>query len=421
MPVKHPVVILSGMTDAALGLEALTLGAQDYLVKGDFDEKLLAKTIRYSIERKKNIEALRESIERYDLVSKATSDMVWDWNLVNGEVYRDVRSWNKIFESSLKELGPTPQFFFNRIHPDDAPCTIKKINDIMGDPSQSIFEVECRIRMEGENYAYINDLGYIIRDEAGKATRVIGATQNITQRKEAEFILKASEERYKYLFNNNPACILIWDLEDFHILEVNDSAIEQYYYSKEEFLKMTILDLQTPEDWPEIKELALKASANVFFKVNATWKHLNKAGECMYMDITSHRIEYKGKPVILALANNVTEKNLLEEKLEEERLQKQQEITEAVISAQEKERREIGGELHDNVNQILASSRLYLGLAKRDINKPSSFLDESEILISSAIAEIRSLSHSLIPPSLKDLPFGEAIDNLFLPFQKRPR
>lgn len=89
-----------------------------------------------------------------------------------------------------------------------------------------------------------------------------------------------------------------------------------------------------------------------------------------------------------------------------------------MISAQEKERQEIGGELHDNVNQILASSRLYLGLAKRDLNKSNPFLDETEILISSAIAEIRSLSHSLIPPSLNDSQLGEALANFIATVSK---
>ncbi|MEP7108112.1 MAG: PAS domain S-box protein [Ferruginibacter sp.] len=415
---KTPVVILSGLTDTTLALDAISLGAQDYLIKGDFDEKLLAKTIRYSIERKKNMEALQESIERYNLVSKATNDMVWDWNIITGEVYRNVESWNKLFESSLEKLGSTTQFFINRIHPEDLVPTLNRVNAILENPNQFIFEVECRVKKENGDYAFITDLGYIIRNRSGNATRIIGATQNITERKEGEAILKSSEERYRYLFNNNPACILIWNLDDFRILEVNDSSIEQYNYTKEEFLKMTMLDLQIPEDSHEIKELAQKASANVFFKVNTTWKHINKSGEYMFMDITSHRIEYNGNAVILALANNVTEKILLEEKFEEEQLKKQLEITEAVITAQEKERHEIGRELHDNVNQILASSRLYLGLAKRDINVPNQFLDETEILITSAIAEIRSLSHSLIPPSLDDLELAEALDNIIATVSK---
>ena len=411
---KIPVVILSGLADTSLALEAITLGAQDYLIKGDFDEKLLAKTIRYSIERKRNMEALQESIERYNLVSKATNDMVWDWNVISGEIYRNIDSWNKIFGGSLKEISPTISFFTRKIHPDDVTATLQKVNEILGNPNEYIFQVECRVQKQDGTYAYIMDLGYIIRNEAGKAARIIGATQNITERKEAEVILKASEERYRYLFNNNPAGILIWDMDDFSILEVNQPAIEQYNYTREEFLKKSILELRNAEDEQAVRELAHKARADIFFKMTATWKHITKSGEYIYMEITSHRIDYKGKSVILALANNVTEKISLEEKLKEEQVKKQQEITEAVISAQEKERQQIGAELHDNVNQILASSRLYLGLAKRDLSLPNPFLDETEILITSAIAEIRSLSHSLIPPSLNDSELAEALANIIV-------
>lgn len=409
---KIPVVILSGLADTSLALEAITLGAQDYLIKGDFDEKLLAKTIRYSIERKKTMEALQESNERYNLVSKATNDMVWDWNLITGEVYRNTESWNKIFESSLKEIIPNTQFFIDRIHPDDVISTLKKVDEILKDPEEFIFENECRVKKENGNYMHIRDLGYIIRDDTGKATRIIGATQNITERKVAEAVLKASEERYKYLFNNNPACIIIWDLDTFQILEVNDSSIEQYNYSKEEFLKKKIFELKNTEDDQALRELAQKAKADIFFKMTTTWKHRNNIGEYLFMEITSHRIEYQGKTVMLALANNVTEKFLLEEKLEEEQIIKQQEITEAVISAQEKERQEIGAELHDNVNQILACSILYLGLAKREMGEQSQFLNETEKLISSAITEIRSLSHSLTPPSLDDSQLAESLNNI---------
>ncbi|MEO6548272.1 MAG: PAS domain S-box protein [Ferruginibacter sp.] len=409
---KTPVVILSGLIDTRLALDAITLGAQDYLIKGDFDEKLLSKTIRYSIERKRNLEALQESIERYNLLSKATNDMVWDWNVATGEIYRNLESWNKFFGSTLTYITPDMQFFFDRIHPDDKVETENKVKTILTTPTEFIYNVECRVRRDDGSYAHIVDLGYIIRDESGKATRIIGATQNITQRKEAEAVLKSSEERYRYLFNNNPACILVWDLNTFEILEVNESAIEQYYFTKEQFLSKTVLDLCDEDDHCHLRELAQKATANVFFKVNDTWKHVNRMGEYMFMDITSHRIEYKGRAVVLSLANNVTEKIMLEEKLEDEQVKKQQEITQAVITAQEKERQVIGSELHDNVNQILASSRLYLGLAKRDLKQTNAFLDETEFLISSAIAEIRYLSHSLIPPSLDDSELTESLNNI---------
>src|ERR1700761_8210257 len=62
---RVPVILLTGLTDTKLALQALVLGAQDYLVKGDFDENLLSRPIRYSLERMRNLLYLRESEERY--------------------------------------------------------------------------------------------------------------------------------------------------------------------------------------------------------------------------------------------------------------------------------------------------------------------------------------------------------------------
>jgi signal transduction histidine kinase len=133
------------------------------------------------------------------------------------------------------------------------------------------------------------------------------------------------------------------------------------------------------------------------------------------MEITSHRVIFNGKVAVLAIGNNVTEKIMLEQELENEKIKKQQEITGAVISAQEKERQEIGSELHDNVNQILASSRLYLGLVRKNINGDvSNYLDETEKLISTAINELRKLSHTLIAPSMEETELVDAIEHLII-------
>src|ERR1700759_2230188 len=59
------VILLTGLNDTKIAMQALVMGAQDYLVKGDFDEKLLARAIRYSLERLRNLQYLRESEERY--------------------------------------------------------------------------------------------------------------------------------------------------------------------------------------------------------------------------------------------------------------------------------------------------------------------------------------------------------------------
>lgn len=264
-----PVVILSGIADKELALETIHLGAQDYLIKGDFDEKLLSKTIIYSIERKKSAASLIES-----------------------------------------------------------------------------------------------------------------------------------EERYRHLFNKNPASILIWRLTDYTIIEVNDACCNEYQYSKKVFLTKSILALQGPEDQQKLLLMDEKNKKDFLLNNTPRRQQINQAGAIFYMDIASHPIEYKHHSVILSLGINVTENVLLENKIRLANIKNQKEITVAVFEAQEKEKQAIGRELHDNVNQLLTSARLYLGLSRGSENQSIEFLDKSEGLITTAITEIRLLSHSLIPPSL---------------------
>jgi signal transduction histidine kinase len=130
------------------------------------------------------------------------------------------------------------------------------------------------------------------------------------------------------------------------------------------------------------------------------------------MEISSHTITYNGKKAVLTLGNNVTEKVLLENSLMEERKIRQQQITDAVITGQEKERVEIGQELHDNINQILATTKLYLEYALVQKKFRHKLINESKILTEKAMMEIRKLSNSLLPPSLEEVGLLEALNDL---------
>ena len=361
--------------------------------------------------RLKAEQALKESNERYELVAKATSDMVWDWNLITGEIYRSKEGWEKIFTAGGYQSGGTEEDWFSRIHPDDK----EKVKDLKLDillSESNLFEFESRVLTDDGTYAYIQDKGYIMRNEAGRPVRLIGAAKNVTEKKLVEEALKSSEERYRYLFNNNPASGIIWDIDDLSILEVNDTARNIYGYSKDEFTKLTIMDLRPAEEHHKILDFLNIIKTEPDVKREASWKHMKKSGEEFYIHIVSHKVLYNGKMVMMAMGSDVTEKILLQERLETEEVAKQKEITDAVITAQEKERSYIGGELHDNVNQILASALLYLGIIKRDADNCNSSLNEIDKLINDAIKEIRVLTHSMIAPSLEETTLAGALDNI---------
>lgn len=109
---------------------------------------------------------------------------------------------------------------------------------------------------------------------------------------------------------------------------------------------------------------------------------------------------------------DITDRKKLEGQLLTQEINKQKSIAQAVVDAQEKERAEIGKELHDNVNQILSTAKLYLELAKTDTNQKDALIKRSADSIFTAINEIRHISKALVPPSVTDLGLIESVNDL---------
>ena len=109
---------------------------------------------------------------------------------------------------------------------------------------------------------------------------------------------------------------------------------------------------------------------------------------------------------------DITERKQIEKKLIKQEIDKQKSVAHAVVDAQEKERAKIGKELHDNVNQVLSTAKLFLEVAKTNIKARSKLINRSAEQIHHAINEIRNLSQSLVPPSISDLGLSDSIKDL---------
>jgi len=106
------------------------------------------------------------------------------------------------------------------------------------------------------------------------------------------------------------------------------------------------------------------------------------------------------------------EKHRLKDQISKQKILKQKEITRATIKAQEKERLELGRELHDNVNQILSTSKLFIENSIDNPDRREEMLTRGKNLINSCIEELRKLSRFLAPPSLGDLSLRESIEEV---------
>jgi PAS domain S-box-containing protein len=255
---------------------------------------------------------------------------------------------------------------------------------------------------------------YILKDRLQRLPTAVKAALEKhkleSEQKEATELLIASEKKYKLLFEKNPVPMWMVSKSTLGIIAVNDAAIKHYGYKKEEFLKLKITDLRPKE---EINKYLLHIKEPGYGNSSSgIWRHKKKNGTIIIVEIIAHDVIYEDMPVRLVLANDVTLKIKAEAELAEQRRAQQQLIRETSIQVQEKVREEIGKELHDNINQILAASKFYIDHAIKKGSPESPHLQKSQEHITLAIEEIRKLSHSLIAPSLGDISLLEAIEKL---------
>ena len=255
------------------------------------------------------------------------------------------------------------------------------------------------------NYSSMLDLSR--RDELGRLAREFHAMAIQAQHSRQELERKA--QNYKLLFERNPMPMWIISEQTLDVMDVNDAAVDHYGYSRQEFLKLNSTDLRPAED---IEKYIGSIDHRDQREYRGIWRHKKKDGSVIMVDVITDSIIYQEKAARLILSNDVTEKLNAEAELVSHRIMQQKLITEAAIQVQEKEREEIGKELHDNINQILASTKLYLELAlDGNLETLGEAVSKSYQNVTFIIEEIRRLSKKLVPPSL-DTTLAEATRDL---------
>jgi PAS domain S-box-containing protein len=170
--------------------------------------KFPSKEEEYTVERAKNmltiilenklsVEAVKMSNQSYDMVALATNDAIWDWDTGTNMVHRRGKGLKMLFGYDLEESEKEENFWYKRIHPDDLDAVFEKQRRILNDAGEIYWEDEYRFLKKNGQYAYVHDKGYIIRDASGRAIRLLGATRDITERKESEALLLELNNRLK--------------------------------------------------------------------------------------------------------------------------------------------------------------------------------------------------------------------------------
>jgi two-component system cell cycle sensor histidine kinase/response regulator CckA len=132
------------------------------------------------------------------------------------------------------------------------------------------------------------------------------------ERRRAEQQLRTKAAEYRLLFDANPAPMWVFDAETLRILAVNDAALRQYGYSREEFLSLTILDIRPPEDRERLLQLRRDPSGPRRY---SELRHRKKDGTIIDVEVSADSLVFAGRPARIVLVQDVSHRKLLEEQL----------------------------------------------------------------------------------------------------------
>ena len=186
-------------------------------------------------ERKRAEEALRQSEERFALAVRGTDDGLWDWDIRTNESYYSPR-FAEILGYAEDELSPDYQSFSSHLYEDDRKHVEAAIRDHL--ENRSPYAVEFRIRTKNGECRWVSAGAQAQWDKAGRPLRMAGSIRDITDRKQIEESLRASEERFRQSIINAPIPIMM-HADDGEVLQISQKWTELTGYTLDEIPTVT--------------------------------------------------------------------------------------------------------------------------------------------------------------------------------------
>lgn len=294
-----PILLASAhRRDTESVVQGLKSGADDYLEVPFDSSRLIAKVSRL-LERSKVEANYRELVEQAnDIIF--TEDMEGRLSSINV-------AGAQFLGAHQSELIGT--FFSDAFGINVSDSHLSELLEQFDGPNSVPLELAARDRYGRERWL---EIGYSpIKNRLGETIGLRGVSRDITDRKRMELALRESEERYRLLFESTPQPILVYDEESLEFLAVNEAAVETYGYSREEFLSMKLNELRAKEESPA---LMIRTASVGEPLISSPWRHQRKDNSLLYVDITSHALVFNGRKAQLLIANDVTDRKLIDEK-----------------------------------------------------------------------------------------------------------
>ena len=285
----------------------------------------------------KNAEAaLKISNERFSYASQATSDALWDWNMQTDEIFVG-ETYSTLFGHHFKNNTIAASVCENFVHPEDRERYLKKYEEILSSDALK-WDDEYRYLKSDNTYTYVSDKAIIIRDEYGTPIRMIGAMQDITNRKKVEeqnrllieennrnksIQLNEAKNMYRLLADNTVDLVCLHNL-DTTFEYVSPSIMKLMGYTPEELIGQSPMLFVHPTDLELLQErfesFIVKADDSY---VEARFK--NKNNEYVWFEIKASIVVVNGEPVSFqSSAREITQKKQVQNAMEKALIQERE-------------------------------------------------------------------------------------------------
>ena len=259
-------------------------------------------------------EHLNKERQRLADIIEATHVGTWERNVQTNELWVNER-WAEIMGFSLAELEPmTLATWVDLLHPKDLEAAKKEAFSVYHRKKQ-YYSVECRMKHKNSHWVWVHARGKVISwTEEGKPLMMSGTIADITERKQAEEILRDNEEQFRAMFESHDAIMLLIDPENGKIIRANQGAERFYGYTAAEIQSMRIQQINQLDNDAIASEMAhAKTQKRNYFN----FLHRLATGEIRNVEVHSSPIPFNGKTILFSIIHDVTDRKLAEEALRE--------------------------------------------------------------------------------------------------------
>lgn len=270
------------------------------------EKGILDKLIEEKNLNKKREEQLLLSEQRFRSLVQDGSDLI--------AILDPDGNYDYVSPTSLHLLGIPPEEFigtnaFDYIHPEDKDVVMADFAQLATE--KRIHIKPFRFQHKDGSWRWVETVVTNMMEDPA-VNGIVANSRDVTDRITTESTIRESELKYRSLFNMSPLPKLIYDVETLQIYDVNDTAVKEYGYSRDEFLNMTMLDLRPKSEIERFLKAhgeVLKQDGKLKFGI---FTHLKKNGEPMQMEIVAHQLRFNGRNCMMAIYNDVTEKLKIE-------------------------------------------------------------------------------------------------------------